>query len=421
MIADPPGQQRSEVTSEGVWTTIAAMIGLSFGPSTIAVLGFGVFIRPIEMEFGWTRTQVSLASTIISCMIVLVSPLQGILTDRFGSKPIILASIPVFSAGVAGFYFMPARLSAFYLMWAMIPVLGVGLWPLGYLRAVSSWFDRRLGLAVGIANAGIGIGSALVPLIAGMLIARHGWRFAYLGLAAVALAIPLPIALLALKERRPLQRVSGAAAPPAILGLAFRASMQTGTFRLLVAAYFLLGITNTALITQQIPLLMDSGVAPERAALVQSIFGVAMMIGRVGTGYLIDRIFAPFVMVAVTIGAAIACSIYASGVNGAVIFLCASLIGIVVGAEFDVLAFLIKRYFGMLAYGKLYGTVYAIFQFGCGLGVAFLPVSRGKFGSYAPGLYTLSVCLALSALVFIRFGPYQFPTGNRFRSYERSP
>jgi predicted MFS family arabinose efflux permease len=154
---------------------------------------------------------------------------------------------------------------------------------------------------------------------------------------------------------------------------------------------------------------------------VQSIFGVAMMIGRVGTGYLIDRIFAPFVMVAVTIGAAIACSIYASGVNGAVIFLCASLIGIVVGAEFDVLAFLIKRYFGMLAYGKLYGTVYAIFQFGCGLGVAFLSMSRGKFGSYAPGLYTLSVCLALSALVFIRFGPYQFPTGNRFRSYERSP
>jgi hypothetical protein len=84
MIADPPGQQRREVTSEGVWTTIAAMIGLSFGPSTIAVLSFGVFIRPIEMEFGWTRTQVSLASMIISCMIVLVSPLQGILTDRFG-------------------------------------------------------------------------------------------------------------------------------------------------------------------------------------------------------------------------------------------------------------------------------------------------------------------------------------------------
>jgi MFS family permease len=119
----------------------------------------------------------------------LVSPLQGILTDRFGSKPIILASIPLFSAGVAGFYFMPARLSAFYSMWAMIPVLGVGLWPLGYLRAVSSWFDRRLGLAVGIANAGIGIGSALVPLIAGMLIARHGWRFAYLGLADVT---PIP-------------------------------------------------------------------------------------------------------------------------------------------------------------------------------------------------------------------------------------
>jgi len=404
-------QQPREATPAGIWTTIAAMIGLAFGPSTIAVLGFGVFIRPIEMEFGWSRTQVSLASTIISCMIVLVSPLQGILTDRFGSKPMIVVSIPLFAAGVAGFYFMPANLGLFYSMWVIIPILGFGLWPLGYLRAVSNWFDRRLGLAVGIANAGIGIGSALVPLIAGMLIARCGWRVAYVGLAGLALAVPLPFAVFALKERRTRKPVSGAAAPPAIVGLAFRVAARTGTFWMLAAAYFLLGITSTALITQQIPLLMDVGVTPEHAALVQSIFGVAMMFGRIGTGYLIDRVFAPFVMVAVAIGAAVACCIYANGVHGAIIFLCASLIGLVVGAEFDVLAFVVKRYFGMFAYGKLYGAVYAIFQFGCGLGAAFLPMSRGKFGSYAPGLYALAVCLVLSAFVFSRFAPYRFTAG----------
>jgi MFS family permease len=401
-------QQAGEATPEGIWTTIAAMIGLAFGPSTIAVLGFGVFIRPIEVEFGWSRTQVSLASTIVSCMIVLVSPLQGILTDRFGSKPMIVLSIPLFAAGVAGFYFMSANLGVFYAMWVVIPILGFGLWPLGYLRAVTNWFDRRLGLAVGIANAGIGIGSALVPLIAGMLIARYGWRGAYVGLAGLALAAPLPFAVFALKERRAHTPASDAAALPVMFGLAFRDSVRTGTFWMLAAAYLLLGITSTALITQQIPLLMDGGVSSGRAAFVQSILGVAMMFGRIGTGYLIDRVFAPFVMVAVALGAAVACSIYANGVNGAVIFLCASLIGLVVGAEFDVLAFLIRRYFGMVAYGKLYGTVYAIFQFGCGFGAAFLPLSRAKFGSYTPGLYCLSACFVLSSLVFSRFAPYRF-------------
>jgi MFS family permease len=412
MIGETPVPQRSEATREGIWTTIAATIGLSFGPSTIAVLGLGVFIRPIEMEFGWSRTQVSLASTIISYMIVLVSPLQGILTDRFGSKPIILASIPLFCAGVAGFYFLPANLGLFYLMWVIIPILAVGLWPLGYLRAVSSWFDRRLGLAVGIANAGIGIGSALVPLIAGVLIAQHGWRYAYAGLAAISLIVTWPIAALALKERRTPKQTQGSPTAPALFGITFREAARGGTFWRLAAAYFLLGIINTALITQQIPLLMDAGVQPGRAALVQSIFGVAMMFGRIGTGYLIDRFFAPFVMIVVAIGAAVACTIYASHVNGAIIFLCASLIGLVVGAEFDVLAFLVKRYFGMLAYGKLYGTIFAIFQFGCGLGAAFLPMSRAKFGSYAPGLYTFAVLLVLAALVFSGFRPYRFAAGS---------
>jgi MFS family permease len=413
MITDPGGARLRESNAAGVWTTIAATIGLTFGPSTIAVLGLGIFIKPIELEFGWSRTQVSLAATIIAWMIVLVSPLQGILTDRFGSRPIVLASIPAFAAAVAGFYFLPANLGLFYLMWVLIPICAVGLWPLGYLRAVSTWFDRRLGLAVGIANAGIGIGSALVPLIAGALIATHGWRMAYVGLAAIALLVTWPVAALALHEKRPLAGAAQGEAGAALFGLAFREAARTPTFRLLAAAYFFLGIINTALITQQIPLLMDAGVTPGRAALVQSVFGIAMMVGRVGTGYLIDRIFAPFVMIAIAVGAAIACSLYATGPTGAVIFVCACLIGLVVGAEFDVLAFLIKRYFGMQAYGKLYGTVFAIFQFGCGLGAAFLPISRARWGSYAPGLYTFAVFLLLAALVFSRFGPYRFGAQRR--------
>jgi MFS family permease len=399
-----------QTVRSGLWTTFASVVGLTFGPSAIAVLGFGVFVRPLEAEFGWTRTQVSLASVIISWMIVLVSPLQGILIDRFGARPVVLCSIPAFAAGIAALYVLPNNLAVFYLMWVIIPVLAVGLWPLAYLKAVSTWFDRRLGLAIGIANAGIGIGSALVPLIAGTLIATYGWRSGYLGLAIIALAVTWPVSWLFLREQHAVgdARKPGAGQAPPLFGIPFKAAARTRTFWLLAGAYFLLGVINTALITQQIPMLIDSGLTPQAAAVVQSVFGIAMMVGRLGTGYVIDRVFAPWVMIVVSLGAAIACAMYGIGVTGGMVFVSACLIGLVVGAEFDVLAFMIKRYFGIVAYGRLYGVIFAVFQFGAGIGAAALPISRGQFGSYTPGLYAFGIVLVLAAAVFSRLGAYTF-------------
>jgi MFS family permease len=404
-----PADSRAGVRA-GLWATFASVVGLTFGPSAIAVLGFGVFVRPLEAEFGWTRTQVSLASVIISWMIVLVSPLQGILIDRFGARPVVLCSIPAFAAGIAALYVLPNNLAVFYLMWVIIPVLAVGLWPLAYLKAVSTWFDRRLGLAIGIANAGIGIGSALVPLIAGTLIATYGWRSGYLGLAIIALAVTWPVSWLFLREQHAVgeARKPGAGQAPPLFGIPFKEAARTRSFWLLAGAYFLLGVINTALITQQIPMLIDSGLTPQAAAFVQSVFGIAMMVGRLGTGYVIDRVFAPWVMIVVSLGAAIACAMYGSGVAGAMVFVSACLIGLVVGAEFDVLAFMIKRYFGIVAYGRLYGVIFAVFQFGAGIGAAALPISRGHFGSYTPGLYAFGIVLVLAAAVFSRLGAYTF-------------
>ena len=100
-------------------------------------------------------------------MIVLVSPLQGVLADRFGPRRVVLTSIPLFAASLAALYFTPKNLLVYYVLWALVPVAAIGLWPLGYLQAVSRWFDRKLGLALGVANAGIGLGSTFVPMIVG--------------------------------------------------------------------------------------------------------------------------------------------------------------------------------------------------------------------------------------------------------------
>jgi len=151
--------QRPEVTRAGILTTLGAVAGLALGPSVIAVLTISAYIQPIEKEFGWSRVQVSLAFTLVAYMIVLVSPLQGWFVDRYGPRRTVLTSIPLFGLSLAALYFTPNNLYMYYLLWALVPVLGLGLWPLGYLQSVSCWFDRRLGFALGCANAGIGLGS----------------------------------------------------------------------------------------------------------------------------------------------------------------------------------------------------------------------------------------------------------------------
>ena len=168
------------------WTAVAAgTIGLVFGPSTLRLFLFGSFVAPLEQPFGWSRTAILFAVTIVSLMIMVVSPLQGFLIDRYGARPIVLASTVAFAAGLAAMSLIQGDIGFIYFMYALLPVLAIGLWPVSYLRVVSTWFDRRLGLAIGIVNGGIGLGAALLPLLVSYLVAEGGLPSAYLGLAVI--------------------------------------------------------------------------------------------------------------------------------------------------------------------------------------------------------------------------------------------
>ncbi len=404
-------EHTAENTKDGILTTVGSTVGLSFGPSVIAILAVSPFIPSIEQEFGWSRVQVSLAITIVSYMIVLVSPLQGFLVDRFGPRKVILSSIPMFALGLAAFYWQPNNLAVFYGLWALIPILSIGLWPLGYLQAVSRWFDRRLGLALGCANAGIGVGSTIVPLIITTLISMYDWRTAFLGLAAMVLFVTWPAVYFCVREPSLTDEFAAQRAVQKAFGLSFAQATKQPAFYVLMGSFFLLGMTATSLVTQQVPLLMEAGWTQTDASYVQALFGFALLFARVLVGFVIDHIFAPLVMLVVSIGGAAACILYAVYPDAGIVS--AMLLGLLLGAEFDVLAFLIKRYFGNVAYGKIYGVIFAVFYFGSGLGIAGLAMSRQIFGSYDTGLY-LAAGVLLTCAVLVSFLPhYKFKVGTQ--------
>ncbi len=402
--------QRSEVSSAGILTTLGAVAGLALGPSVIAVLTISAYIQPIEKEFGWSRVQVSLAFTIVAYMIVLVSPLQGWFVDRYGPRRTVLTSIPLFGLSLAALYFTPANLFVYYLLWALVPVLGLGLWPLGYLQSVSCWFDRRLGFALGCANAGIGLGSTLVPLLTAALIPAYGWRGALLGLSALVLCVSWPLVYFLLREPTAEQKAVQHASTAKSLGLPFGELSKHKSFIVLNIAFFMLGLTATSLVSQQVPLLTEAGWTPDDArAVVTTVFGFALLVARVAVGFVMDHVFAPRVMQTVAIGGAVACVLYALHPQLAIVS--AILLGFLLGAEFDVLAFLIKRYYGNVAYGKAYGVVFALFYLGSGLGITGLAWLRQHFGNYDIGLFTAAGVLVASALLLSLLPAYRYQAG----------
>ena len=408
------GTPPSEATRNGILTTLGATVGLALGPSVIANLTVTGYIPAIEREFGWLRSDVSFAFSLVAYMIVAVSPLQGFLVDRFGSRRVVLTSIPLFSLSLAAIYFTPANMYVYYLLWAIVPVAGLGLWPLGYLQAVTPWFDRKLGLALGCANAGIGVGSLALPfLVITPMIAAYGWREAVVVIALLVLFISWPVVAYCVREPSAADiaaRKHSAAAKS--FGLPLREAAREPTFWMLNLGFFLLGVTATSLVTQQVPLLRDAGWTAAETTQLQITFAFGLLFARVAVGFVIDHIFAPRVMTTVSIGGAVACVLYALYPDLG--YISALLIGFLLGAEFDVLAFLIKRYYGNVAYGRVYGVIFGVFYLGSAVGIWGLPKLRELSAdlSYDNGLYAAAVILLVSAVLMAFMPKYRYAAGH---------
>lgn len=400
---DPSGRGRE---ATGWRTAIASALGLTVGPSVLTVMSFGAFIAPLHREFGWSVSDIGLAASFLSITVMIISPLQGYLVDRYGGRRVVLCSSPVFGLSLMGMYFLPDNLSVFYLAWALIPVCGLGLWPVSYLRLTAGWFERKLGFALGIANSGIGVGTVVVPILTASLIGAFGWRAAFLGLGAVAL-IAFPIAFFLITEPSPRKtdvRTSGDT---------FKVSARRRPFWLLLGAFLLLGLVGSSITVYQIPLLLDAGVPEHIANLVPVALGLALIVARIVTGWLLDRFRASVVMAFNLAGGLTSVLLFAAGPNVVTGLIAAALAGLLIGAEFDVLSYLVPRHFGRVAYGKIYGIAFSAFQVGGAIASSAVSASRESSGSYTPAMLTLAVVCVVCAGMFMCLGPYRYDAAHK--------
>ena len=400
----------------------AVMTGLATGIASINLFAIGIFQGPITKEFGWSQTQYSLV-TLIGTIVTVVSSLYiGKLFDRDGVRRWSIISVVLFALALISLYWLTPNPLHFYAVFALVPLIGAGTSSVAYSRVVARWFDRRRGQAFGAALAGIGIGGAVLSSVTQFMISSVGWRGAYVGLGLLSLLVTLPIILWKLKDDPsevglapdgdPPQRTAATAGmastiiPPPLVGFTARETRSRPKFWQMLLAFLLLSFGIGGVLVPLVPILRASGIAPEQAAAVQGALGLALIVGRAFAGFLMDRLFAPFVAAAILIFPIIGVTLLALGVSGTTAVIAAVCIGLAAGAELDVVAVLITRYFGNLAYAENYGWQYAAWTMGSGSAAIVTNIVFDRMGSHTPALWAYVVFFVVAALLVLRLGAY---------------
>lgn len=374
----------------------------------------GALVIPITEEFGWSRAEFQLALLFSTGTGVITAPAVGWLLERVGARFMALIGIVGLSIALAAPAFMNGQLWMLYACYTAMALLGAGTIPVTWTRAVTSLFFEQRGLALGIMLSGTGICAILVPQFTVWMIEQFGWRSAYLGLATLPLVIAGPMVYLYFKPGENIEQDEEVSEANQT-GYTFSEATKGYRFWVLLISIFLVYIAMSGMVPNLIPALTDQGITPQRAATAISVFGVAVIAGRLVVGYLVDKLWAPGVA-AVAIGLPVIGSLILAGAPGFFIAcVAAAMLGFAAGAELDLMSFLAAKYFGLKHYPQIYAVLYAALALASGVAPMLFARVFDVTGSYEIGFMVGAGFFAIGAGMILLLGRY--PTQLPVRSY----
>ncbi|MDX2209834.1 MAG: MFS transporter [Sphingopyxis sp.] len=406
----PPDQSEFKL---GWKVLLAGVLGVACGASPIPYNVIGFTVDPIIAEMGWTRVQILTPITIFGVIASCLAPVFGWMADRFGVRPVALASLFAFGVAFAAISLTPTgsgptTLYTYYALWVLVGLVGIGSTPVTWSRAVNLWFYRHRGLALGILLLGTSFAAMVVPKLAVWAIAELGWRAMYLVVAALPLLVALPIAFLLFREpsaaERPAAITSG---DGRLTGVRLASALKDFRFWLIWLSIACIAMAFGGFFINLPAMLGDQQIGAEEAASVMGILGIGIFAGRLITGALLDRFWQGWVAFPLLCLPAISCLIMLGDAPTLPLAMLAGfLLGFAAGAESDLIAYLTGRYFGMAHYGKVYGMLYMPF----GLFSAISPIVyarvRDVSGSYDPILQVALFGFLVGGALLLLLGRY---------------
>lgn len=382
---------------------LVCAVGIGVGVSSLPFYTQGLFIEAWIADFGWTRAQASLGILGSTLALAAVLPFIGSIVDRYGLVTPVMISLLGLSLAYVLLGMFVQSIATFVILAMLQAILGSASSPLAYTRAINAVFNKQRGLALGVALSGAGVAATFGPTLISNAIDAFGWRGAYYAMALFTLAVGAVIVLV-------LSRLNGAKTAANIdmeaANRDFLVAKASRTYWTIMAAIFCLSLGLGGLMIHFVPILLDVGFATNAAVKIAGVIGIAVVLGRLLVGFAVDRIFAPRVAIAILL--ACISGVLALALLGSVVAVPAAfVIGFSVGAEVDLIGYLVARYFGMHAYGQIYGRQYSTFLIATGLSPVILGAVRDATGTYTASLFTAAAFMVISAALFAKLPKFE--------------
>jgi MFS family permease len=404
-------------SSWAAWrVVVAGAVVMGFNATGLWGATFGLVMASMEHEFGWTRAQLTFGYTIAVLLNPLYAPIAGWLTDRVPLRPYICISLALQAVLFLAMSQLAGKLLFLYAGCALVPLFAYGASGLPMAKIVNEWFDRRRGAAMGTLFAVASLGPAAYPLLAHWFLSKGGWDWVFGGLGAVVLLVPLPLALIWVRQREPRAgAVVGACADSGeaatlseVPGHSPREALRDAAFWWITAYMVLFSAGLATVSVHLIPLMTERGLNVGAAAGAQSMFGFGIMGGTMLAGLLLDRFHAPRVASAVLLGPVVAVVGLASFHGALSSFSMAALLGLSGGGESIFITYMVGRYFGQKAFGRIFALLSILLSGGAALGPWLAASVHDQTGTYGPVLVACGLVFGLAALPLFKLKAYRY-------------
>ncbi|MDA1062327.1 MAG: MFS transporter [Chloroflexi bacterium] len=407
------------------WVIVLAGYGVFALGGGLLFHAFGTYVKLLEEDLGWTRTELSVAFSMQRVESGILGPVQGWMVDRFGPRAVMLVGVTLFGLGFMAFSQVNSLLW-FYVVFALMAT-GQSLGSMLSLSvALVNWFKRRRGLALGLVGTGMATGGIMQPLVVAGL-EGLGWRTMAFVSGVLILAIGLPLTMLV--RHRPGEHglgPDGDPLPPEAalqagpdgngtgngngqapageeeISFTAREAMRTRAFWLLSIGHAMGLMTVGAMLVHFVSHVTEElDISLGAAAQMSTLMTVLLVIGMVSAGWLGDRVSKRWIIIVALVMHMVAMLMIALGTSVLVVALAAALQGAAWGARGPLTQALRADYFGTGSFGMIMGFSSLIIMMGMTAGPLVASVLYDQTGSYTSAFLVLAAASAIGALCFL--------------------
>lgn len=384
---------------------LLGLFGICTSITAALLYAFGTLVIPLEQAFGWSRGDLQASISFLFAGVAISTQMVGWLYRRYGLRRVAIVSIMLQIVGYFAITQIQGAIAWLYLAFFSMPIVCAGTIAITWTQLVNLWFERNRGLALAVILCGTGLMAMILPPLLSRLIGAYGWQAGFIALGAMPLLFTLPLALMWL--RMPVEVAAAdpltAQPQPSLSGMSFRQALRSGKYWGFNIALILSVSLTVGMVTNIVPMLQSKGLSAQQASQIFSTFGLSIIGGRLLVGYLLDR-YSPSLVAAVSLALpALGCAIFFFGGSQHVplLMLATLCIGASAGAEFDLAAFLMARYFGLKDYARIFGLHLCLITIVSGLVPMLFGHLFDVYGSYSAVLVSCFFCAIIGPIILL--------------------